>query len=168
MLLREDNHMLLVLLNVQRALDLFGAVDGRSCGHVDQFDVGLCEAEASLEGEFLDVEHLGIVILVGEVLLEVAYVLYLAGLCHSVALLLESASAIKLHYLFIVIEYPHKQEKTTNYCSRPPLTVITVEHSHSLRISRQKVRHLVANDKQSVERWSFMVFPLETDHIAQH
>jgi len=46
--------------------------------------------------------------------------------------------------------------------------MVTMKNCHSLRVSCQKVSYLVTNHKQRVERWSFVILPLETDHIAQY
>ena len=166
MLLSKHNDVLFILLNMKCTFDLLCTIDGLACSHIDEFYIGLGEAKTSLKGEFLDIEDLWIVVLIEKILLKVANVLYLTWLSYSVAFFLESPLSIKLHYLFIVIEYSHKQKEATNYCSCSTLPVVTVKNCYSFRISCQKVSYFVTNHKQSVKGWSFVIFPLETDHIA--
>jgi len=47
--LGEDDHMLLILFDMERILYLLSAVDDLPSAHVDKLDVGICEVESAFE-----------------------------------------------------------------------------------------------------------------------
>ena len=126
------------------------------------------EGEPALEGEFLDVEHLGVVVLVKQKLLEIPYVLDLAGLGHPVPLFLELPLPVKLHHFFVVTEYVHEKKEAADYGACPALPVVAVEYCHSFGVLHQKVPHFVANGEKSVETRSLVVLPVVADHVLQN
>lgn len=167
MLLSEHDHMLSVVFDMECAFHLLSAVYGFSSSHVDEFDVWLWEAETAFECKLFDFEHLGIAALLEQVLLKISDILYLTRLSYTIAFLLEPPFPVKLHHFLIVIEYSHEQKKTTYDSTCASFTMITVKDSYSLRISCQKMGHLIANDEEGIEGRSFVVFPVESKYVFQ-
>ncbi len=168
MFFSKADNVFTALLHLQSIVRQLSVVDGLVCAHVDEFNVRCSDMEPPMKGNLFDSEHLGVRKRISEVLMEVFDVLDLTRLINSITLLLESLASIELHDITHTLEHTHEEEETTNYRTRPALTMVTVEHCYPVLVLAEKVSDLVADDEESVERWRFMVLPIKTNHILEY
>jgi hypothetical protein len=92
---------------------------------------------------------------------------YLARLCHSHALLVESLSCVVGHSHIGILHQPTIQQKATNNCSSTSLPMITMHHHHILLIlciklcdTTKVTVHALSNNKQRLDGWCTVILPI--------
>ena len=107
--------------------ELLGAV-------VYQLHVGLGDPEVAAEDYLLNREDLRVELRAAQELVEIANVLDLARLGHSIPLLLEPLPSVIVHHFLFVLENAHEQEEAADDGSRASLTMVAVKYRYTVGI----------------------------------
>ena len=167
-LLVEPDRMLLILLDLRAGLNLMRVVDGLASGVVDYLYVWVFYLELASECYLFYGEDLWVGFWVCKVGMEVFDVFYLAGLGHSVAVLLEPSPRVKAQHFPTAVEDAHEEKEAADDGASPSLAMIAVKDGDPLLIPIQKLRDLIADSKQHVEGRRLVVLPIIINHILQH
>lgn len=91
----------------------------------------------------------------------------MAGLGDPVALLLKPTKCVELHDFWCRFKDSEEKKEAADYGASATLTVVAVEHSDPVRVLFQELGHFIADEEESIERRSFVVFPVVADDILQ-
>lgn len=124
---------------------LFGTINQFLSIQAPNLDVRLLQRKLPHELYLRNPNHLWTKARALQQLQKVLYVLYLAGLSHSVPFLLKSSCSVEFHHFFCRHEHSQKQEEAADDGARAALAVVAVEDSHSVGVALEEVSNLFAN-----------------------